>query len=110
MIRALNNSTPIIVGWEGHTKTLRRTPSLNPGLWYNWYPPIASRRQAKKTRTAPQVIFALDNVIWEGQRLLAPVFSTELLSKWMNGDLAGPRFQVGDYKEKAEKGVRAGED
>ena len=28
------------------------TPSLNPGLWYNWYPPIASRRQAKKKRKA----------------------------------------------------------
>lgn len=35
-----------------HTKTLIGTPSLNPGLWYYWYPPIASRRQAKKMRTA----------------------------------------------------------
>ena len=33
-------------------RTLMDTPSLNPGLWYNWYPPIASRRQAKKSRKA----------------------------------------------------------
>ena len=65
---------------------------------------------SEKNENSPAVISALDNVIWEGQRLLAPVFSTELLSKWMNGDLAGPRFYVGDYEEKAKKGVRAGED
>jgi hypothetical protein len=66
--------------------TQRRTPSLNPGLWYNWYPPIASRRQAKKTRTAVTVIPVLDNFTWEGQRLLAPALSTGLLSEWMNSD------------------------
>lgn len=33
-------------------RSLFGTPSLNPGLWYYWYPPNASRRQAKKTRTA----------------------------------------------------------
>jgi hypothetical protein len=35
---------------EGRTRAPSvDTPSLDPGLWHHWYPPIASRRQAKKT-------------------------------------------------------------
>jgi hypothetical protein len=89
----------------GHTKTQRGTPSLNPGLWYNWYPPIVGPRQAKKTRTAAtQVSVRTD------QKLTPPVLSTEVLAfrMWLNSARAS--FIVGGHEEKAEKGVRAGKE
>ena len=40
---------PRILGWWGRAGVPSvDTPSLNPGLWHNLYPPIASRRQGKK--------------------------------------------------------------
>jgi len=71
MIRALFSSAPKIVGLWGRTRVPRAdTPSLNPGLWYNWYPPIASRRQAKKTRKVWNLKRL--NLAFEGQVLLVP--------------------------------------
>jgi hypothetical protein len=71
MIRALF-SAPKIVGLWGRTHVPHAdTPSLNPGLWYNWYPPIAGRRQAKKTRKVWKLGPNLFLLAFEDQALLA---------------------------------------
>ena len=63
---------PKILGWQGRTRVpLVDTPSLNPGLWYNWYPPIASRRQAKKQERRLQRVPGVPSA-WEEQSSAAP--------------------------------------
>jgi len=86
--------------WEGraaHACPCNDTPSLNPGLWYNWYPPIAGRRQAKKTRRALTGVVGIAPrrpAIY--QSLPAPrLYCTAILLDWMSPGFAGPGFEVG---------------
>ncbi len=49
LIRTMVDAAPRTSGGQGRTLIpWLETPSLNPGLWSNLYPPIVSRRQAKK--------------------------------------------------------------
>jgi len=69
---------PRILGWEGRTHAPSvDTPSLNPGLWHNWYPPIASRRQGKKNENGCD---------GEDPSLACPLsLCTRVLLNWMSG-------------------------
>jgi hypothetical protein len=79
-------------------------PSLNPGLWYNWYPPIASRRQAKKTENGFDRVPLDVPFVVPGIPIVAcpSPLSTSVLLNWMLPGFVGPGFEVGSYKEDPE--------
>lgn len=99
-------------GMGGCTRLPRHDArSLNPGLWYKRYPPIASRRQAKKREQSVSWIAEPALRDRKNQPLPGPhPLCTEFPGNWMWRKSTGPGFEVGDYEQDSEQRVCPSED
>ena len=93
--------------WDG--RAAHAYPELEPrpsirGCGTNWYPPIASRRQAKKREQSGSWIAEPALRAWENQPLPGPPpLCTQVPGNWMWRKSTGPGFEVSDYKQDSEQ-------
>src|SRR5260370_41345244 len=93
--------------WDG--RAAHAYPELEPrpsirGCGTNWYPPIPSRRQAKKREESGSWIAEPALRAWENQPLPRPPrLCTRVPGNWTWRKSTGPGFEVSDYKQDSEQ-------